>query len=227
MKKFILICGWLLAVLPSQAQTDHSGAYGYSFKPVGEPPETEKNNGPAGNLVLLKMEGNTYRFWLDITLGWPNYHVGETDGTITFINDTASFNNSYEDALHPCILKFKISGTTIYIDSRSTSFNCGFGNGVNADGEYARLKTQPVFNNDWLRKEYRQSPLAMITAGRADIFKDEKCLHPYVPKKYFIKNDRIPSIAETDKSIYTEYISADGKFIYGWVKKSALEIVKE
>ncbi|MCB0739905.1 MAG: hypothetical protein KDB92_02365, partial [Chitinophagaceae bacterium] len=64
---------------------DYSGKYSYAFPPSGNPPKTEKNRGPSGQLYLLKMHDNLYRFWLDITNGWPSYHVGETDGTIQIV----------------------------------------------------------------------------------------------------------------------------------------------
>lgn len=226
MKKILFITSLLFASCIGYAQADLSGAYGYSFKPAGNPPEAKKNAGPSGTLVLLKMEGNKYRFWLDITTGWPNYHVGETDGTIVFVNDSATFSNEDEVENNPCILNFKLTGTTININSMSTSFNCEFGVGVNADGDYARLATQPVLNNEWLFKEYHQSPQVLVTAAKAEVFKDEKCQHSYTPAKHLTKNDTIVTIAETDKSIYTEYITSSGKFIYGWVKKAALEIGK-
>ena len=78
-----------------------------------KPPKGEENSGPSGSLVLVRMDGNKYRFWLDVIIGRPDYNRGETDGTITFVNDTASFDNTYEDAEHPCILKFKLAGNTI------------------------------------------------------------------------------------------------------------------
>lgn len=205
-------------------QSNFSGLYSYSFKPNGNPPETEKARGPNGQLVLLKMEGNLYRFWLDVTVGWPNYNVGETDGTVTFVNDTASFDNTFEDAEHPCILRFKKDGNTIRINSESTSFNCGFGNGVNADGEYTLLKDQPVFDNTWLENEYKQSPVATIKVNTANIYQDENCLHPFTPRKYFAKMTRLLSIAETKSTIYTEYIPSPGKFIWGWIKKTDVTI---
>ncbi len=226
MKKRVLIA---LAIILSSffagAQANLSGAYGYSMKIEGNPGNDKDATGPKGTLVLLRMEDNKYRFWLDVTIGWPNYNVGETDGTITFVNDTASFDNTFEDATTPCILKFKLNGTTININSLSTSFNCGFGNGVNADGDYARLKTQPVLNNDWLKKEYHQSPTITITSNKAELFQDENGLRPFTKKQYFVKGDKLLSIAETEKTVYTEFISASGKFIYGWIKKTDVKMM--
>ena len=223
MKKIFFIAGLVLLSIVSYTQPNYSGAYGYSFKPPATTGNDKNATGPTGRLVLLRMEGNKYRFWLDVTLGWPNYNVGETDGTITFVNDTASFDNTFEDAEKPCILKFNITNSSININSQSTSFNCGFGNGVNADGDYDKLKTQPVFNNAWLKKEYHQSPTFIITTNKAEIFKDENCL--YTANQYFVKGDSLISIAETEKTVYTEFITSTGKFIYGWLKKSAIKIV--
>jgi hypothetical protein len=223
MKNCFLIIVLMLSIGVAQAQ-DISGAYGYSRKPQGNPPKTEAGRGPSGNLVLIRMDGNKYRFWLDLTLGWPSYSVGETDGTVTFMNDTASFDNTFENAINACILKFKKKGSTISITSAAPSFNCGFGNGVTADDDYIRLKTQPVLNNEWLKKEYGQSPATVITSDKAEIFQDENCMHPFAPKKYFVKGDSILSIAEQDKSVYTEHIPSPGKFVYGWVRKTDLKM---
>ncbi len=225
MKKIFLLSSLLITTFVVTAQSNISGAYGYSFKPQGTPPKGEENKDPAGNLVLLKMNDNKYRFWLDVTMGWPDYHVGETDGTITIVNDTASFDNTFEDATTPCILKFKISGASININSMSTSFNCGFGNGVNADGDYTKLKTQPALNNAWLKKEYHQSPTIIITSNKAEIFQDENVLYPFAQKQYFVKGDKLLSIGETQKSVYTEFITTTGKFVYGWIKKTDLKTV--
>lgn len=223
MKKILIPFVFLLLAFTSFAQTDLSGAYGYSLKPEGNPPETEKNRGPEGKLVLVKMDGNQYRFWLDVTTGWPNYHVGETDGTITFVNDTASFDNTHEDEQHPCILKFKITGKTIAISSPNSS-HCEFGAGVNADGNYTWLAAQPLLNNEWLQKEYGQSAIVTIRTGKAEVFRDENCKVSFSPKRYFNKGEKFPAIARTANSIYTEHITASGQLLYGWITVSSIEI---
>jgi hypothetical protein len=206
------------------AQTDYSGAYGYSSKPAGNPPKTESNRGPAGTLVLQKMEGNKYRFWLDITLGWPSYSVGETDGTIFITGDTASFDNTFENATHPCMLQFTYSNNAFVIKSLAPSYNCGFGSGISADGQYPRLKTQPVFNSDWLKKEYGQSPYTVVAAAKAELFQDDQCQKSFNPKKYLSKGDEVLSIAVNDKAVYTELFPSPGKFVYGWIKKEDLKM---
>jgi hypothetical protein len=226
MKKLFLLPILLALHFAAIAQTNLSGTYGYSFKPEGDPPKEAVNAGPSGKLVLLKMDNNKYRFWLDVTVGWPSYNLGETDGTIIFVNDTASFDNTFEGAEKPCILKFRVNGTTININAMSTSFNCGFGNGVNADGDYARLKEQPALNNAWLRKEYPEAPMISITSSTAEIFQDENLSHVFSPKQYLSKGESMPGIVQTGKAVYIEYVNATGKFIYGWIRKSAVKITK-
>lgn len=223
LKRATLLLLFGSALLTADAQKDLSGAYGYTLPVSKTQPPKDKTAIPGGELVLVKMEDNKYRFWLDVLTGPPGYNRGETDGTISFVNDTASFDNTFEDAENPCILKFKITGSTITINSQSTSFNCGFGNGVNADGEYPRLKTQPVVDNKWLRKEYSSSPMATAGSGKTEVFQDENCLVPFAPRKFAAKGDSFLSIAETTKSIYTEYFTGPGKFVWGWIKKSDIK----
>lgn len=220
MKRITIYIITFFISLPAMAQLDYSGSYGYSFKLEGYTGNDKDATGPKGTLVLLKMDGTKYRFWLDVTIGWPNYNVGETDGTVTFVNDTASFDNTFEDAEKPCILKFKRAGNAIHINSLSTSFNCGFGNGVNADGDYLKLKNQPALNYTWLKKQYSESPYIAITSKKAEVYQDENCLHSFPKSLFFVKGDKLLSIAETEKTVYTEFITQAGKFIYGWIRKT-------
>ncbi len=220
MKKIFFLAILSVLSLYAVAQQNIAGTYGYKIKTQATPSKTEKIIGPNGKLVLLKMEGNKYRFWLDVTVGAPSYNAGETDGTIIFVNDTASFDNTFEDATQSCVLKFKITNNIINIKSQSSAYNCGFGNGVTADGNYTRKKKQPVINNAWLKKEYHESPTMIITATKAEIFQDENCLRPLLQKEYFVKGEKILNISETGKTFYTEFITPSGKFLYGWIKKS-------
>ena len=225
MKKILIILFCLMAYGQLFAQADYSGKYSYAFPPSGNPPKTEKNRGPSGQLYLLKMHDNLYRFWLDITNGWPSYHVGETDGTIQIVNDTSSFDNTFEGASDECILKFKIHQKTIKIQSSDNAFNCGFGAGVTADGEYKFDKVQPIFNNAWLRKQYYMSPTVEVIKNKVSLYKDENC---HYPKPFFFKKgDRFLSIAENKDNIYTEFIDAKNNFVYGWLPKTTIKTIPE
>ncbi len=222
MKKYFCLAIFNLYICLAYGQVNYSGTYGYNISMDAAQIPKEITSVPGGVLVLLKMEDNQYRFWLDVLNGPPGFNRGETDGTITFKNDTASFDNTFEDAENPCILKFKKTGKIITINSGSTSFNCGFGNGVNADGEYIWKKKQEPLDNNWLKKQYPQAP-TIILRQQVELFKDENATQPFSPKKYLAKGTTILNIAETDVATYTELIAADGSFKYGWIKKTGVK----
>ncbi len=222
MKYLATVLIFYFSLTSAFAQTNYSGVYGYSMKTPTEAPKDEKTSGAYGNLTLIQMDGNKYRFWLDVNRGWPSYNSGAADGTITFKNDTASFDNTYETSSRDCKFHFTIKGNSITIKATSHSADCGFGNAVTAEGDYPKLEKQPTLDNKWLKEQYNQSPSATVITDKADIYEDEDCYRS--KKQYFVKGDIILAIAETAKSIYTEFITPSGKFVYGWVKKAAIKI---
>jgi len=223
MKKIYLFSILFLLAAAVFAQSDFSGIYSYANKPSGNTGNDKKATGSAGKLTLLKINGNMYRFWLDVTIGWPSYDRGETDGTITLVNDTASFDNTFEGATSSCILRFTKTNNSITIQSQSNSFNCGFGDNVTANGSYTKAAAQPVFNNEWLKTEYPDALYITIKTTTANLYRDENCLFPFTPNQFFKKGDRLLNITETKSSIYTEFITASGALMYGWLKKEAVQ----
>lgn len=207
----------------ARSQVNLTGTYGYSMPLENKESEQKESTVPGGRLILIRIEGNQYRFWLDVLTGPPGYNRGETDGTITFVNDTASFDNTYEDAENPCILKFQRKGKSITINSQSTSFNCGFGNGVSADGEYTWLEKQEILNNDWLKKQYLNAPVLEIKSDKVQLYHDQDGFQSFYPKKYLSKNDSFLNIAETEKTVYTEFIDSTGNLKWGWIRKSDIK----
>jgi len=227
MNKAHLLGLFLFATTALTAQSNLSGTYGYQLDPPANTGNDKDAKGGSGKLVLLKMDGNKYRFWLDVSIGWPSYNTGETDGTITFVNDTASFDNTHEDAITPCMLRFKKTGNAIEVKSYSSAYTCGFADGVKAAGTYTWLSSQPALNNAWLRIEYYDAPFISITAAKAELFQDETFQHPFTKKQYLNKDDKVLAVAETENSYYTEFINPQGGFIYGWIKKSAAKKIGE
>jgi hypothetical protein len=225
MRSFLFLSSFILFGIASFSQSNFSGIYSYSFKAAGNPPQEHVNEGPAGSLSLLKMDGNKYRFWLDVNIGWPSYNQGIVDGTLTWKNDAAFFEVNFEGDEHPCQLYFKKKGNMITIDSRSTSFNCGFGHGVSADGDYARDKKQPLMNAAWLKEQYSQSSYMVVVAKKALLYQDEAGLRPYPAGTYFVKGNRLVNIDELENTVYTEFITPAGKFVYGWVRKKDVKLL--
>ncbi len=224
LKKVSLFSFFILYIACCYAQQNVTGSYSYILKTNGNLVQEKKKVAPGGTLVLIKIEGNKYRFWLDVLNGSPEYNRGETDGTITFKNDTASFDNTFEEATSDCILKFKRTGNTIEISSSSSSYNCGFDNGINADGRYTRTDKQEPLNNDWLKKQYPDASILKIASRGAELYEDEDGLRSFTKKKLLAKGELIISISETEKTVYTEMIKNDGTLQYGWIRKTAIEM---
>ncbi|MBK7292041.1 MAG: hypothetical protein IPI78_18440 [Chitinophagaceae bacterium] len=61
-----------------------------------------------------------------------------------------------------------------------------------------------------------------VIKNKAQLYSDENCL--YAKSQYFIKGSTLLSIAENKTSIYTEFITPDGKFMYGWLNKKDVKI---
>jgi hypothetical protein len=220
MKKCILFFTVLFSCYISIGQINYSGEYGYSFKPQGKPPKDEASNGPEGSLTLFKIGDNVYRFWLDANIGWPSYNQGTTDGMITIQGDSAFSDNTYAGAEGKCLLHFYFKKDMVVIVTDGTGFDCGFGNAVYADGNFKKKKKQPIMNNAWLNEQNPEGEKYIVNSTKAVIYEDAKLSK--AKKQYFIKSDVVVSIKEEGQTIYTEFIAANGKFIYGWIKKSDL-----
>jgi len=223
-RNFYLVVCFLLSVTIVSGQVNFTGVYGYSSLTINVTEAKEKTAVPGGSLVLIKISGSQYRFWLDVLGGPPAYDRGETDGTITFTNDTASFDNSYEDD-SPCMLKFKIDGKTITIENESSSTACGFGNGVTAGGEYTWLTKQEKLDNEWLEKQYPQATKIKVSST-TELYSDPDGYRSFANKILVAKGNDYLNIAESEKTIYTEFISKEGTLKWGWIRKTAIKVDK-
>ena len=202
-------------------QADLSGSYGYLLE---QPDNATKDEHavPGGRLVLIKMENNLYRFWLDVMTKGPDFNRMETDGTLQFVNDTASFDNTFEDAAQSCILKFRKSGNTIVITTHGGALGCG--SGLQANGAFTRFENQQKLDNNWLREQYPHAPLYKVTAAAAEFYQDQDGFRSFTPKRSFNKGETFLAIAETDKTVYTEMVMPDGTLRYGWLRKTDIKI---
>lgn len=115
MKQYFLSLLSVLLFSCAIAQTDYSGHYGYSSDPQFEVPKGQKESGPYGTLSLYKLGTDTYKFWLEVSKGYPSYNVGNAEGIITVKGDNASYDNTFEDSPEKCILKFKFTKSKVEI----------------------------------------------------------------------------------------------------------------
>jgi hypothetical protein len=117
-------------------KTNYAGVYEY-----GKDVEKE----PVGQLTVYKQTADTYLFYIDVNNGAPSYHMGSIYGKLTVKDGKATYNNQLDYADKPCKLDFSFTGNTIKVTS-GADIDCGFGNGVYADGDFIKTKsTTPDF----------------------------------------------------------------------------------
>ena len=222
--KAILFCVLFFSMATtSAAQVDHTGNYGFKTKPAFDKDSKIKpgkeDEGKTGDLTLLKIDADRYKFWLSVSRGWPSYNLGEINGIMIIKDGKASFSVMQEYAETLCKINFIFGTNYVEVEQLSTDSDCGFGHAVYADGKYLKRNATRLTGKG-LEKIYSTYSRYRIQPAKAYLYEDGK--GAVIKKQYFVRGDTVVAVAETPRFIYTEFISASGKFIYGWLKKSEL-----
>jgi len=114
----------------AETTSSYAGVYEYG---------TDVEKEPVGQLTLYKEANDAYLFYLDVSNGAPSYHMGSVYGRLTVKDGKATYNNKLDYADKPCKLDFVFAGNSIKVTS-GADIDCGFGNGVYADGDFKRTK---------------------------------------------------------------------------------------
>ena len=229
MKKIFFYVALVLSFINVEAQTDYSGNYGfqsmvfYDKDSEMKPDKEEVLQGRMGDLTLIKIDSVKYKFWLSANRGWPSYNQGNIDGIIIVKNGKAAFKIKQDYTDSSCLILFSLYRNYIEVDQRSSDNDCGFGHNVYADGKYNKRKFVKLKNKD-LENLYMDFTSYQIVSNKTFLFEDE--LGNKRKTQYFIKNDIVLAFVEKVSLVYVEYITASGKFIYGWLKKSDLKQIK-
>lgn len=223
--KLIALLALSLLFQPALSQSDYSGIYGYSFKVKVDsrgvqPPKDETDAGPSGSLTILKIDKNQYKFWLDISKGWPNYHIGFIDGILTVNKNKGLYKGKMDYVDSACILEFTFINKAVKIEQHGTDSDCGFGAFVYADGNYKKKIAGKISVKEF-HNLYMDASSYRVRVSKALVFADSSGINN--KNQYFILNDEILSTRESDNYIYIEHLTKAGKFIYGWLRKSEVE----
>jgi hypothetical protein len=100
-----------------------------------------------GYLAIKKQKGDSLKFELDINIGAPNYNSGTATGVMKLENNVAIFKTTEYSEEEPCSITFTFnSDNSILIEQNAvSSFSCGFGNNVFANGLYTKQKDTVIF----------------------------------------------------------------------------------
>ncbi len=154
MKKLILL---LLLMLPALVfgqsgnlllTGKHGGVYSWESK------ETKDR----GGVVYVYPESNTtILFFMGLNRGAPSYNMGELYGKMNVTNGTGVFfNSAYPGS--DCKFRFTFSVNKLLVKTVVDKYDCLFGAGVSADGEFTRTSTKiPEYFEGYSGKVYFKS----------------------------------------------------------------------
>jgi hypothetical protein len=207
----------------SHAQISYTGHYGYheSRKDLlSRFPGTmigKDESGFQDDLVIVKLDGNRYKFWLYIVKGYPGYNSGHTEGIILIVKDTAVFIEPDTILSTTCKLIFRFSKNNVEVIQGFS--NCGFGANVYAEGDYPRKSLKATITDIMNTYQYDISTSTVITA-KSFIYDEASAIK--VSKKYFIKGDKVYASEEEGDFMFARFMSKTGKYTEGWIKKSTI-----
>jgi hypothetical protein len=222
--KFLLLLLLVSFHTVSRAQISYTGHYGSkeSRKSLLERTPGIKvakdESGYQSDLVIVNLKGDQYKFWLFISKGYPAYHSGNIEGLINIVNDTAVFYEQDTVIGIACRLIFSFSKANVYIAQRMED-NCGFGANVHAEGDYPRKSSRPTITD--INNMYHTDMLVVVVAAdKAFVYE-----HPTDTRasaKYFIKGDKLYGDEEEGDFLFVRFMSKNGRYTEGWIKKSTL-----
>lgn len=109
--------------------------------------EANMGAGGTGKLVVQEKGSDSIQFQLTVVMGGPSSPSGTATGTIALKDNKAVIEIKEYDAQNPCFLKFKFEAdAAMVLQESNSSFACGFGNGVIADGHYQKVSTTATFD---------------------------------------------------------------------------------
>jgi hypothetical protein len=221
MKIYLLSLLFTLIAWGAIAQTDFTGIYSYSFpidRELTNIKPGKEDGGPSAELIVAKMEGDQYHFWLNISRGWPSYNNGFISGSVVLIKGKGTYiqQDPYGDG--NCVLHFTFKPLLIEIVSEGYE-HCGFGHNVYADGSFK--KSKKILTSEYLFASMEgMGTVQEIKTEKAIIYKDSNLLIP--TKQYFIKKDKVYTSELSNKGIRITYIAKGQKYVYGWIRKEDL-----
>jgi hypothetical protein len=100
-----------------------------------------------GYLAIEKQEDDSLKFELTLKLGAPNPSSGSVTGMLSLEDNIAVFTTSEYSPEDPCAITFtfKEDNTIEIKQNEGSSFACGFGNRIFANGLYNKQKDEAVF----------------------------------------------------------------------------------
>ncbi len=130
----ILLAYFLFLTLNANAQVLSTSKYAGIYKR-----NMDTSAGASGMITIYPETDSTVLFYIDICLGDPSYNLGSLYNRVVIKDGQGLFCSnlfSYQDK--DCKWLFTFSNDSLKIRTVENNYECGFGNGVIADGDYIR-----------------------------------------------------------------------------------------
>ncbi|CAA6811444.1 MAG: Unknown protein [uncultured Aureispira sp.] len=100
-----------------------------------------------GYLIIEQQADDSLKFELNLNIGAPNYSSGSLTGMLKLEDNVAVFKTTEYSKEEPCAITFTFNKdkTILIKQNEGSSFSCGFGNRVFANGLYTKQKDEAVF----------------------------------------------------------------------------------
>jgi hypothetical protein len=100
------------------------------------------DKGASGDIAIFPKDDTTLLFNIDLSVGPPSYNMGELYDTLKVKDNRAIYFKKSDGSDKGCKWQIDFYGDSLTIKTLDNGYDCGFGNGVSADGKYT------VINHD-------------------------------------------------------------------------------
>ncbi|MEI6123467.1 MAG: hypothetical protein WCQ95_07535 [Bacteroidota bacterium] len=144
MKQTMIVAIWLASLLgfgqtkPTDTNkpitTKYAGRYSYG---------NNIDKGRVGVMYVYAETDSSILFYLELNRGAPSYSMGSIYNSVKIKNDTGTFYTKFAYATDGCKWIFRFSKNRLTLATVNSAYDCDFGHGVFADGDFKRTSNIP------------------------------------------------------------------------------------
>jgi len=99
------------------------------------------NNGGA-SIEVYPESDSTVLFYVHIQRGAPSHNSGRLYGRMRILDGSGLFNTKFDFLENSCRWKITTTSKAFILTTVNNQYDCAFGNGVVADGEYKKISSK-------------------------------------------------------------------------------------
>ncbi len=141
MNKIYFLAIMVLICASSFAQMSRQSAEGFKTLQYAGKYTYGNNNDDfdaMGEVLVYPESDTTILFYIQLVVGEPSYNMGDLYGRVILINGKGVFERKSQYSEEGCKWSMEFTDNKLIIKILDEQYECGFGYGVYADGEYTR-----------------------------------------------------------------------------------------